>query len=228
MNDTRLITGRGLSVEEQGAYEYILSHFATGPGNRKNPVDFLRKLSPDGIDLLKKAQSLPANARIDLDRANTEGALNLILPHSQQADLNNDGFNEGITGGYLWRFPPTNAPQEVKDAWEKATDGLSEGDRLTFQAVFMIDMVGANLKRDADGTPIGVYGPLDPEFRNPFADPQFDYGANADWHMLKLEKERHLISGEQYAWQKAMLTRWMDALADMDTALVATATEGES
>lgn len=220
MSDIRFLRRRGLDGEDHAAYEHILTRFATDPANRDDLVAFLKTLSQEGLDLLKKAQSLPSDAVIDLEseHAGREQALNLILPDSRQVDLDNNGFAEGITGGNMWRFPPINAPQSVKDAWEEASQGLSDGDRLRSMGLFLVDMASANIRRDDAGTPIGLYGPEDPEFRNPFADPEFGYAANAEWHLSKLENERHLMSGQQYKWSKAMLTRWADALGGVGMA----------
>jgi len=86
----------------------------------------LSNMSYDELKLLQKATSL-ANA-IEVDSLSKEAAMNLLAQpdHSDMVDINNDGLVE-VGASKLMIFPPVNAPAKVQVAWDKATEGLTEG-----------------------------------------------------------------------------------------------------
>lgn len=89
---------------------------------------FLASLNAQDLALLQQAKGLAGT--INVASLSEEGAANLLLEHAAQVDLNNDGIVEvGI--GKMMTFPPPNAPQAAKDAWEAATAGMSERDRMS-------------------------------------------------------------------------------------------------
>jgi hypothetical protein len=87
---------------------------------------------------------------IRVDALSEEGAANLLTQpdNSDKVDLNNDGILEvGI--GLRVVFPPVNAPQSIKLAWVKATEDMSEGDKMLVEmhmAVFGVNMDGKTNK----------------------------------------------------------------------------------
>ncbi|MBZ2160550.1 hypothetical protein [Alteromonas stellipolaris] len=101
--------------------------------------EFLKSLSSDELQLVKKANSLAAN--IDVDSLSQEGAQNLLSQPdgSDLVDLNNDGIVE-IGIGKTIHFPPVNAPPHVKAAWEKATEGMDWGEQARMELT-MFSMV---------------------------------------------------------------------------------------
>lgn len=101
--------------------------------------EFLKSLSSDELQLVKKANSLAAN--IDVDSLSQEGAQNLLSQPdgSDLVDLNNDGIVE-IGIGRTIHFPPVNAPAHVKAAWEKATEGMDWGEKARLELT-MFSMV---------------------------------------------------------------------------------------
>lgn len=101
--------------------------------------EFLKSLSSDELQLVKKANSLAAN--IDVDSLSQEGAQNLLSQPdgSDLVDLNNDGIVE-IGIGRTIHFPPVNAPAHVKASWEKATEGMDGGEKAQLE-LSMFSMV---------------------------------------------------------------------------------------
>ncbi|MFY0669197.1 MAG: hypothetical protein JXQ95_14300 [Alteromonas stellipolaris] len=101
--------------------------------------EFLKSLSSDELQLVKKANSLAAN--INVDSLSQEGAQNLLRQPdgSDLVDLNNDGIVE-IGIGKTIHFPPVNAPPHVKAAWEKATEGMDWGEQARMELT-MFSMV---------------------------------------------------------------------------------------
>lgn len=173
--DIRMLHQRGVSGDEKTAYMEILQAFNADPSHHENPVAFLHNLSPDGIQLLKKAQSLPLGYSVDFTRMDQEEALNFILPFTQQVDLNDDGFIGGGNGGTSFRFPPPNAPQNVKDAWNAATADMPLGDRLHMEFYFMMELTSANTELGPNG--LNQTKPGDPEWGNVYANPDYSYRA---------------------------------------------------
>lgn len=94
--------------------------------------EFIRQMDVDDLHLLQKANLLVDAIRPE--GLSEEGATNLLrqVDNSDRVDLNNDGLVEvGI--GKMIVFPPVNAPDSVKAAWEQATEGMSEPEKLFLQ-----------------------------------------------------------------------------------------------
>ncbi len=210
--DLMLLQNREVSVEERADYERLLSEYTAIQKAGGNPLDFLRNLSSDGLDLLKKVHSFPAGMRVDVEGMNKEEAINFIVPDSRQVDLNNDGLIGSANGSKMFRFPPPNAPQDVKDAWKEAMDGLPEKDRLLAQGLFLVVHVQANITYDTAGNPVGIRSPDDPAFRNPYAEQNFSYSDMTEKMLSHLENTKGYYSPEQYEWKKDILSRFAKAL----------------
>lgn len=89
---------------------------------------FLASLSAQDLTLLQQAGGLAEG--INVASLSEEGAANLLLTNDNRVDLNNDGIVE-VGAARLITFPPVNAPQSVKDAWEAATAGMSDKDQMS-------------------------------------------------------------------------------------------------
>lgn len=88
---------------------------------------FLATLTAQDLALLQQAKGLVST--VNVASLSEEGAANLLLDQAAQVDLNNDGIVEvGIAK--MMTFPPPNAPQAAKEAWDAATAGMSESDRM--------------------------------------------------------------------------------------------------
>lgn len=160
--DSNLMNIRGVTDQERQRFAEIVQH-AASTGGFENPVDYIRSLSPDDIEVLRRVHSLaePSGVR----NTNVEGAVNLLLPPQNHTDLNNNGLvSTGAAVGFV--FPPPNAPQSVKDAWEETTKNMSSDERLLASAHFLTASVSANIKFDSDGQAIGIYDHTDPEYTN--------------------------------------------------------------
>jgi hypothetical protein len=139
-----------------------------------NPQEFLKTLSPEGVRLLERVQSLPPDANVQIGKLNNEEALNFILPHTQKVDLNNDALIAGPNGGKSFQFPPPNASQSVKNAWNVATENMSEGDKMLLSGQFLGLLITQNIEVDDFGK-ASIRSPDDPDWENPYADENFSY-----------------------------------------------------
>lgn len=216
-SDLRLLLMRDVRGDDLEGYKQILDAFQADPANRDDPVGFLRNLSDDGIDLLVKAQSLPQGITVDVQSLNKEEALNFILPQSGKVDLNNDGIVAGANNGKTFMFPPPNAPREVKDAWNAATENLSDGDVMLLSGKFMTMHFLANLHVDENGrvtqTEVG-----DPDYRNVFAEGGFSYQDAIRQMQQSNEFSRHMNSPEIYERTKELLNMLGSAFSDYGVA----------
>lgn len=115
---------------------------------------FLAALTPQDLTLLQDASGLAS--RIDVAALSEEGAANLLLERTARVDLNNDGLVE-VGGAKLIVFPPVNAPQAVKQAWEAATAGMSGRDRMSLTGWIALPLsFGATLPgHDGTGAQLG-------------------------------------------------------------------------
>lgn len=211
-SDRMLMQGRHVSDAESQAYEHLLTRFAADQRQGGDPLAFLKTLSQDGLDLLKKVHSFPAGMTVDLASMDREAAINFVVPDSRQVDLDNDGLIGSANGTKAFRFPPVNAPQAVKDAWAEATEGLSDRDRMLSEGMFLSLVVTVNLTYDTAGNPVGIMDPDDQNFVNPFADPGFSYPKIVDNKLANLERFKAQYSVESYERGTRVLTAFAEAL----------------
>lgn len=183
--DARMLSVRRISMEDQGRYMDLLNTFLADPANRANPQAFMQTLDGDKLDLLARVHSYGAMSTLDPATMNDEEALNFILPDSQAVDLNDDAMVAMGNGGRSFRFPPPNAPQGVKDAWEEAAASMSEIDRMTLTLGFM----PLNLKLEANGAVVAI-APGDPDWKNPFSGPNVPYRDMIEKQIDGLEHSR--------------------------------------
>jgi hypothetical protein len=162
-----LLKRRSISDLEKQQYKMILTR-AAEPGVSADPKAFLKTLSKSEMDLLRRAQSLADP--IEINTLAAEGAANLLVEPGAARDLDNNGLTMVGKGNSI-AFPSNNAPESFKAAWAKATEGMDPLD-IPMHLPFMIGL--ANIHIDQNGT-VTSYEPTDPEWKNPFADSEFDY-----------------------------------------------------
>ncbi len=170
--DNNLMNVRGVSdIERQRFAKIIVEAAQTGGYN--NPVEYIQSLPSDDIEVLRRVHSLAETSGVT--NTDEEGAINLLLPKKDHVDINNDGLvkNGAATGFY---FPPPNAPQSVKDAWEETTENMTTSDKMKAEMQFMMASIGANVKTDSDGKVIGIYEYNDPEYTNIFPTSEDGWG----------------------------------------------------
>ena len=139
---------RGLSGQQVDAFAALLDKANNQLQQDKSSKQVLSGMSADELKLLQQATSL-ANP-IQIASLSIEGATNLLAQpdKTDMVDLNNDGIVE-IGIGRIVTFPPVNAPASVQLAWDKATEKLSEGDKLIMQ----LHMHTATYGIQIDGVP---------------------------------------------------------------------------
>ena len=139
---------RGLSGQQVDAFAALLDKANNQLQQDKSSKQVLSGMSADEQKLLQQATSL-ANP-IQIASLSIEGATNLLAQpdKTDMVDLNNDGIVE-IGIGRMVTFPPVNAPASVQLAWDKATEKLSEGDKLIMQ----LHMHTATYGIQIDGVP---------------------------------------------------------------------------
>lgn len=134
---------------------------------------YLTTLTPDELTVLQKASHLADP--INISKLSEEGAWNLLAKGDKTkfVDLNNDGITE-IGAGKNFIFPPPNAPQAVKDAWEKATAHMTFKERMLAEIPFLVEQFTANIHQSPDGS-YRVVEPGEPGYINPFAGDSMDF-----------------------------------------------------
>ncbi|MFC3093271.1 hypothetical protein DRW07_03495 [Alteromonas sediminis] len=145
-----LLQARQLSDEEITDFATLIQQMKQSENNAKQ---HLNSLSPQELELLRKANSLADP--IMASQVSEEGAMNLFRQpdNSDSVDLNNDGIVEvGVARNV--QFPPANAPQWVSDAWEEATKGMTWADRATAELHLHSAIYGINIDGVSSKTPL--------------------------------------------------------------------------
>ncbi|WP_438864008.1 hypothetical protein [Neptunicella sp.] len=142
-DSVQLLIKRGLTTDQVGDFEALLQQAQHQlQTESQSAKQILRQMSADDLAVLQKAACLAKP--ININSLSNEGAQNLLAQpdHSNMVDLNNDGLVE-IGEGKTMIFPPVNAPASVKAAWEKATNGMSESDKMMAELNMHLAVYGA-------------------------------------------------------------------------------------
>lgn len=202
-----LMQKRQVSADEQDRFKDILAR-ATAANAADAPKSFLGTLSAADMEILRKVHSLAEP--IDIPSLSNEGAANLLVQPGSAEDLDNNGLTS-IGAGNTFTFPPRNAPESFKAAWEATTAGMSFADIPT-QMIFAVGL--ANIRVDDRTGAVRTLSPDDPEWRNPYADPAYDYRGAVNNIMGGLEDgfKRGLLTREIYTKDMAFYGRLAKAL----------------
>jgi hypothetical protein len=178
-----LLKMREVSDAEQDTFKNILQK-AEAAHAQDDPKAFLRTLTSTEMDALQQAHSLAEP--IDVNTLNDEGAANLLAQPGSTRDIDHNGVTS-IGAGTFLSFPPDNAPESFKAAWASASAGKSFGD-IPSQMILAIGI--NNIRADpVNGQPVMV-APDDPQWRNPYADPNYDYAGAVQRTMDALRDDR--------------------------------------
>lgn len=203
-DDTRLMHIRGISDQDRQRFAEIVQDAAAN-GGYDDPLGYIKSLSKDDIGVLQRVHSL-AEPKGVTGVKTEEGAFNLLLPQSRQVDTNNDAIVErGMAKTFV--FPPPNAPQEMKDAWEATTAGMSEKERMLATVPFMVSALAANIRFDDSGTPVGLIEPGEEGYTNIFGT------AKADWTEMLFEMIEGSRSMEAIDAKYIERTKMLEAFA---------------
>ncbi|WP_322965790.1 hypothetical protein [Sphingomonas fuzhouensis] len=127
---------------------------AESSGGFADPIAFVRSLDANQLQVLQTTNSLADP--IDMASLTREGALNLLLPRTMAQDVDGDGITMVGKANTLV-FPPSSAPQAVKDAWTKTTEGMAPVMRMHLQ---MSMHLADNAKRAEGGVSSTDYNAL--------------------------------------------------------------------
>ncbi len=125
--------------ESLDAYRDVLKK-ADAQGGFEDPQAFLQGLNAQELRAIQHMHNLADP--IDVDSLTEEGALNLLLPQTMARDLDGNGLTS-VGAAQMMIFPPTNAPQSVKDAWQAAMADVEPGMRMTMELKMWMAAGGA-------------------------------------------------------------------------------------
>lgn len=128
----KLLQVRGLSNEQVNDFSDLLNKANSQLDEQASAKQVLAGMSSQELELLRKATSLADPIKID--SLSTEGAINLLAQPDKtgMVDLNNDGLVE-VGAARMMTFPPVNAPANVHQAWQDATEGMSMVDKMSIE-----------------------------------------------------------------------------------------------
>ncbi len=186
-----LLIRRDLSNEDIERFGNIIQE----ADSAESAKDFLKNLSPEDIDLVKRANKYaPTLNDSHIDTMSEEGARNMLVQPDNRAfvDLNDDGIvDHGVARTFV--FPPPNAPESVKDAWDETLEALPKNERLLASTIFLTQQMSANLKVDDTGKVIGFYQAGEEGFKNIFSQQE------DDWFGLFDDCDEYFDFSEKYA-----------------------------
>lgn len=180
-------------------------------GGYVDPKGFLQSLSSEDLSVVQRVQRLAGT--IEIATLSEEGALNLLVPPAAQVDLDQDGLTRcGEAHGL--RFPDSNTPAAVVEAWEKATEGMSFRELATCQLQMVLPLLTANIACDENGAFLRRYELGDPEFTNPMAAADYSYVRAVQDRLDYLDYMEARLPRDQYDRDKAFWSRLKGLLVE--------------
>ncbi len=162
----KMLKLRDLSEDEINSFREILAQAE----NAQNAKGLLKSLSTKERALVKKANSYGSDlTNSHIDQMSEEGARNMLVQPDYRfaVDFNNDGIVEhGKAKTFV--FPPPNAPDSVKDAWDKTMNSLNEDERLLASTIFLVMSWQENIKTSENGRVVRMIEPGEPDYVNIF------------------------------------------------------------
>ncbi|MFT6330573.1 MAG: hypothetical protein ACJAYN_002517 [Bermanella sp.] len=133
---------RQLNNDENQQFSQILGEAKNQQGTA---IKTLLAMTNDELALIQKAHYLADP--INVASLSEEGATNLLSRpgRSDKVDLNNDGIVE-VGSARTIAFPPANAPEHINTAWDRATEGMDEGDKLMLEIHMQMAIFGPNIE----------------------------------------------------------------------------------
>lgn len=147
---------------------------------------FLLSLNTEQLSVLQHANYVADP--IDVNSISEEGAENLLLDKDHRVDLNNDGYTE-VGLAKLGQFPPPNASQAVKDAWNAATSGISDRDKMMYSFRFLgggLDLLNKELGKSN----------TEPSLASQISSPNFNWTQLFNTVRYDIDLARHLNTPE--------------------------------
>ncbi len=188
----------------------ILSN-AFQKGGYAHPQTFLRTLDNEQLATLQQIHHLADP--IEVTSLSEEASLNLLLPPDAQVDANRDGLT-AVGAAFTFRFPDSNTPGRVRDAWLESVEGLDEADRMLYSLQMSFPLISANLHFDADGNYSHSSYPGDADWTNPMANSDFDYATHASDWLRYLEDFKNQIPPDQYKRDQNFWSTFRQHLVD--------------
>ena len=146
-----LLKMRGQSDRQVTDFAALLADANQRLAQNVSAKEILSGMTHEELNLVQTSVGLVDD--IDFRSLSNEGAMNLFAQPDKTGlvDLNNDGLVE-IGIGKIITFPPVNAPASVQRAWDSATEGMSEKDKLMMElqmhgAVYGIHIDGVATKQ---------------------------------------------------------------------------------
>lgn len=143
---------------------------------------FLKSLSAEDRDIVKRCNSYGCDLNNQhIDGMSEEGARNMLVQPDYRCsvDFNNDGIVEHGQA-MTFQFPPPNAPESVKDAWDETTANMSFEEQMKATSLFMVQSLQANVRLDANGEFQEMIEPGDPDYTNIFPTDQESWAGLLD------------------------------------------------
>lgn len=182
-----LLDRRNVTQTDQAAFKEILNE--RRQQKNKSDKEFLSTLSEKDLTILKNVTKL---VDININALTNEGAKNLLVLPGEEVDLNNDGIYE-IGEAKTLQFPPPDAPEEVKVAF----DNLSIKERLMIHSKILVLQFKANAHEDANGK-FHITHPGEEGYVNIFDKPNFTYTGLVDQMLEELEFQKKYMPMNQY------------------------------
>ena len=154
------------------SFEQIMDDYWSN-ADRGSALDYLQTLSGEELRSVGREHGF-ANPNVNLYGITVEGSHNLLRSRGETVDENRDGIDQ-IGEARIWRFPNSGTPANVKSAWEDATQGMGDGERLLMAGALFLPL--PRIVEDPNTGATSLVHPGEPEYQDRARDSGYSYAA---------------------------------------------------
>jgi hypothetical protein len=138
------------------------------PGGKRKAANHFKTSSTEETGIIKAGEIVQNKVIIAVSQETLHNLSASRMKKRNPAGLNNEGVIEiGPVQSFV--FPPLNAPETVKIAWEKVTANLTDQETALAKAAFLELQLKANTYMTPEGE-VKIVSSGEPEYRNIFVD----------------------------------------------------------
>lgn len=176
-----------------------------------HPKEFMKSLTSEERQALVKVNSYGHElSDAEIDSMSFEGAYNMLVPSYMRLDTDGNGLT-AHGNGQTFKFPSSNAPESVKEAWASLTENMTSEEKLMAEAKMMTVYISRNLNAQMNGEGVDT-------FVDPFMEESFSYLDLARDSLAANEYFKGQMPEGQYERDKEFWTRFIEVFKQYSVA----------
>ena len=188
-------------------FEEIITDYWSNE-QRGSALDYLNSLTGSELRTVGREHGF-ADPTPNLYGINIEGANNLLRHRGETIDENRDGIDQ-IGEARTWRFPNSNTPENVRAAWEEASEGMEDVESMLMAGLLYLPL--PQVVQDELTGATTIISPGEPGYKNPAQQPGYSYSQIVENKLRALDDPSNPPSDiEHYHKAKAFYQKLLES-----------------